>query len=176
MRAWRRLGAAGALFASLCAPGGLREAARAPDSRGTPPTCSSGPKPRPSTTSSSRSSSSVRAASTDALAAYQRAVAKDPDSAYLQRKVAESLVRQNQLADGIVVRTSGRTRSSPTTFRRASSWASSTGCGETPEAAEALLVDEHGEPLSTDAGFLLFEAKMDLDWRRRGVRSGSRSG
>ena len=37
----------------------------------------------------------------DALAAYERAVAKDPDSAYLQRKLAASLVRQNRLSDGI---------------------------------------------------------------------------
>jgi tetratricopeptide (TPR) repeat protein len=100
----------------------------------------------------------------DAMAAYERAAAKDPNSAYLERKLAESLVRQNRLADGLkhAERAHELAPDDVSTniflgqlyrLRRA------------PAEAEGVLLDESGEPLNDNAGYLLYEIYMDA---RRG--------
>jgi len=96
----------------------------------------------------------------DALAAYERAVEKDPDSAYLQRKLAASLVRQNRLSDGI--RYAERAHElEPDDLVTRIFLGQLYRLRRSPAAAEALLVGESGDPLSTDAGFLLYEIQMD---------------
>jgi len=96
----------------------------------------------------------------DALAAYERAVAKDSDSAYLQRKLAESLVRQNRLADGI--RYAERAHElEPDDLPTRIFLGQLYRLRRSPAAAEALLKGENGDPLDADAGFLLFEVYMD---------------
>jgi len=96
----------------------------------------------------------------DALAAYERAVEKDPDSAYLQRKLAASLVRQNRLSDGI--RYAERAHElEPDDLPTRIFLGQLYRLRRSPAAAEALLVGESGEPLSVDAGFLLYEIQMD---------------
>jgi tetratricopeptide (TPR) repeat protein len=96
----------------------------------------------------------------DALAAYERAVEKDPDSAYLQRKLAASLVRQNRLSDGI--RYAERAHElEPDDLPTRIFLGQLYRLRRSPAAAEALLVGESGDPLSADAGFLLYEIQMD---------------
>jgi tetratricopeptide (TPR) repeat protein len=96
----------------------------------------------------------------DALAAYERAVAKDPDSAYLQRKLAGSLVRQNRLSDGI--RYAERAHElEPDDLPTRIFLGQLYRLRRSPAAAEALLKGESGDPLSADAGFLLYEIQMD---------------
>jgi tetratricopeptide (TPR) repeat protein len=96
----------------------------------------------------------------DALAAYERAVAKDPDSAFLQRKLAASLVRQNRLSDGI--RYAERAHElEPDDLPTRIFLGQLYRLRRSPAAAQALLVGENGDPLSSDAGFLLYEIQMD---------------
>jgi tetratricopeptide (TPR) repeat protein len=96
----------------------------------------------------------------DALAAYERAVAKDPDSAYLERKLAESMVRQNRLADGLehAERAHDLDPDDASTriflgrlyrLRRS------------PADAERVLLGESDEPLDDDSGYLLYEIYLD---------------
>jgi len=96
----------------------------------------------------------------DALAAYERAVEKDPDSAFLQRKLAASLVRQNRLSDGI--RYAERAHElEPDDLPTRIFLGQLYRLRRSPAAAEALLVGENGDPLNSDAGFLLYEIQMD---------------
>ncbi len=104
----------------------------------------------------------------DALAAYERAVAKDPDSAYLQRKLAASLVRQNRLSDGI--RYAERAHEfEPDDLPTRIFLGQLYRLRRSPAAAEALLVGESGDPLSADAGYLLYEIQMDAGRSERAL-------
>jgi tetratricopeptide (TPR) repeat protein len=96
----------------------------------------------------------------DALAAYERAVAKDPESAYLRRMLAESLVRQNQLAEGIAQAEHAfdlAPDDRPTRIFLGQLYR----LRRSPESAERVLLGESGEPLDDDAGYLLFETYLD---------------
>jgi tetratricopeptide (TPR) repeat protein len=96
----------------------------------------------------------------DALAAYERAVAKDPDSAYLQRKLAESLVRNNRLMEGIEHAERAHQLDEDDLSMRIF-LGQLYRLRRAPAAAEALLLGESGEPLDVDAGYLLYEIYMD---------------
>jgi tetratricopeptide (TPR) repeat protein len=100
----------------------------------------------------------------DALAAYERAVAKDPDSAYLQRKLAESLVRQNHLAEGIVHAERAHEFDDADLSTRIF-LGQLYRLRRSPAAAEDLLLADSGEPFDDDTGFLLYEIYME---QRRG--------
>jgi tetratricopeptide (TPR) repeat protein len=96
----------------------------------------------------------------DALAAYERAVAKDPESAYLHRKLAESLVRQNRLSEGIEHAERAHEfepDDRPTRIFLGQLYR----LRRSPAAAEGVLLQESGEPLDVDAGYLLFEIYLD---------------
>jgi tetratricopeptide (TPR) repeat protein len=96
----------------------------------------------------------------EALAAYQRAVAKDPDSAYLHRLLADALARSNRLDDALVHAQrahdldpeDGSTRNLLAQLHRIQRDA---------PAVEALLTDDTGEPIDADAAFLLYQTYLD---------------
>ncbi len=97
---------------------------------------------------------------TDALAAYERAVAKDGESAYLHRKLAESLARHGRHEDALhqanlafeIDPDDSETRMFLGQLYR---------LGRNPEAAERVLRGEDGEPLDPDAAFLLYQVELD---------------
>jgi tetratricopeptide (TPR) repeat protein len=104
----------------------------------------------------------------DALAAYERAVAKDPNSAYLQRKLAASLVRQNRLSDAIGYAERAH-ELEPDDLPTRIFLGQLYRLRRSPAAAEALLVGESGDPLSADAGYLLYEIQMDAGRSERAL-------
>ena len=98
----------------------------------------------------------------EALAAYERAAAKDEDSAFLHRKIAEILARQNRLDTALYHATRAfelDPRDRPTRsflgqlyrFR-----------GDAA-GAELALRDDSGEPFDEDAGFLLYQIYLEGD-------------
>jgi tetratricopeptide (TPR) repeat protein len=96
----------------------------------------------------------------DALAAYERAVAKDPESAYLHRKLAESLVRHNRLSEGIEHAERAyeiEPDDHPTRLFLGQLYR----LRRSPAAAEGVLLRESGEPLDDAAAYLLFEIYLD---------------
>jgi tetratricopeptide (TPR) repeat protein len=96
----------------------------------------------------------------DALAAYERAVAKDPESAYLRRKLAESLVRHNRLSEAIAHAERAyelEPDDRPTRLFLGQLYR----LRRSPAAAEGVLLGESGEPLDDAAGYLLFETYLD---------------
>ena len=96
----------------------------------------------------------------DALAAYERAVAKDPESAYLQRKLAESLVRHNRLSEGIE-RAERAFELEPGDRSTRLFLGQLYRLRRSPEAAERVLLEESGEPLDDATGYLLFEIYLE---------------
>jgi tetratricopeptide (TPR) repeat protein len=100
----------------------------------------------------------------DAMEAYERAVAKDPNSAYLERKLAESLVRQNRLADGLQHAERAH-ELAPDDLSTSVFLGQLYRLRRAPAMAEGVLLGESGEPLSDTAGYLLYEIYMDA---RRG--------
>jgi tetratricopeptide (TPR) repeat protein len=96
----------------------------------------------------------------DALAAYERAVAKDPESAYLRRKLAESLVRHNRLGEGIE-NAERAYELEPDDHSTRIFLGQLYRLRRSPAAAEGVLLGESGEPLDEDAGYLLFETYLD---------------
>ena len=95
-----------------------------------------------------------------AIAAYQRAVAKDETSAFLHRRLAAVLAQQNRLPEA--------------TQHAQRALALEPGDGETrlflgqlyrlaqdQASAEAVLRDEKGEPIDPDAAFLLFQIHLE---------------
>ncbi|HXV36541.1 MAG TPA: tetratricopeptide repeat protein [Myxococcota bacterium] len=104
----------------------------------------------------------------EALAAFERALAKDPDSAYLHQKLAAALIR------------AGRTQQSLEHAERALELAP--GDPRTRiflgqlhrmrrdvEAAEAALLDASGKPFSAEAGALLYQVYIENDRGERAV-------
>jgi tetratricopeptide (TPR) repeat protein len=96
----------------------------------------------------------------DALAAYERAVAKDPESAYLQLELANSLVRNNRLSEAIehaerAYELEPEERSTRLFLGQLYRLQRS------PAAAERVLLEESGEPLDAAAGYLLFEVYLE---------------
>jgi tetratricopeptide (TPR) repeat protein len=96
----------------------------------------------------------------EALAAYQRAVAKDPDSAYLQRLLAESLARSSRL-DEAVVHARRAHELDPEDVATRSLLAQLYRIKREPMAAAAILVDAEGLPLDAEAAFLLYQIQLE---------------
>jgi tetratricopeptide (TPR) repeat protein len=96
----------------------------------------------------------------EALAAYQRAVAKDPESAYLHRRVAESLVRQNRLGDAITHAERAH-ELDPDDESIRLFLGQLYRLARSPASAERVLLSESGEPLGETAAVLLYEVYLD---------------
>jgi tetratricopeptide (TPR) repeat protein len=96
----------------------------------------------------------------EALAAYQRAAAKDPDSAFLERKLAESMIRQNRLVEGLEHAERAH-ELDPEDLDTRIFLGQLYRLKRDPEAAERVLIDEAGEPVSSDAAALLYETFVD---------------
>jgi len=96
----------------------------------------------------------------EALAAYQRAAAKDPDSAYLQRRLAESLVRQNRLREAIE-HAERAFELDPADESIRLFLGQLYRLARSPESAERVLLSESGDPLDEQAAVLLYEVYLD---------------
>ncbi len=95
-----------------------------------------------------------------ALAAYQRAAAKDPGSAFLQRKVAEGFFRASRFEEALEHATrafeidpgDGPTRLFLGQLHRAR---------RDPTGAERVLLEESGEPFDESAALLLYQIYLE---------------
>jgi tetratricopeptide (TPR) repeat protein len=95
----------------------------------------------------------------EALAAYQRAVAKDDSSAYLHRKVAAALAQQNRLDESIDHATRA-VELEPDDLTTRIFLARLYQLRGDVAAADQVLTDESGEPINTDAAFLLYQVYL----------------
>jgi len=96
----------------------------------------------------------------DALAAYERALEKDPDSAFLERKLAQALVRQNRLIDGL--RHAERAHElDPDDMPTRLFLGQLYRLQRSPADAARVLLDDTGQPLGPSAAYLLYEIYMD---------------
>ncbi|MDH3211864.1 MAG: tetratricopeptide repeat protein [Myxococcales bacterium] len=92
----------------------------------------------------------------DATAAYERAVAKDEESAYLHRKVAESLAMTNRLEDSLHHAYRAfelDPDDQPTRLFLGQIYR----LRRDPDAAEKVLLDDSGEPIDPMAASLLYQ-------------------
>ena len=96
----------------------------------------------------------------EAIAAYQRAVAKDDGSAWLHRVVAEALARANQL-DEALVHAKRAHEIEPADPIGRSLLAQLYRVRNQPELAAGLLVDASGAPLDADAANMLYQLHLE---------------
>jgi tetratricopeptide (TPR) repeat protein len=97
-----------------------------------------------------------------AIAAYQRAVAKDDDSAYLHRLVADALARTHELDDALF-HAERAYQLEPEDALGRHLLVQLHRVRREPDAAAALLVDEDGAPLDSDAAGLLYQIYLETD-------------
>ena len=98
----------------------------------------------------------------DAAAAYQRAVAKDEESAYLHRKAAESLAMSNQMQDALTHANRAfelEPDDQPTRIFLGQLYR----LGRDPAGAEKVLLDDSGEPIDATAASLLYQIYLGSD-------------
>ncbi len=96
----------------------------------------------------------------DSVAAYERAVAKDPDSAFLQRKLAAGLAQQGRL-DESLDHAKRAVELEPGDEAARVFLAQLYRVRREPAEAEALLVGPGGEPLNADAALLLYQIRLE---------------
>ncbi len=99
---------------------------------------------------------------TQALAAYERAVAKDPDSAYLQRVLADALARSNRLEEALD-HARRAYELDPDDADTRDLLAQLYRIHGDPAGAEAVLRDASGAPLDEEAAFLLYQIQLEQD-------------
>jgi tetratricopeptide (TPR) repeat protein len=100
--------------------------------------------------------------SEEALRAYQRAAAKDPDAAYLQRKIAQLAARQGDLT-GAIEHGERAHALDPDDIDTRMLLGTLYRVRRDPAAAEAVLRRVDGEPLRGDAAFLLYTIYMEAE-------------
>ncbi len=98
----------------------------------------------------------------EALAAYQRAVAKDETSAFLHRRVAAVLAQQSRL-DEATQHARRALELEPADTETRLFLGQLYRLGHDLPAAEATLRTENGEPIDSDAAFLLFQIYLEAD-------------
>jgi len=95
----------------------------------------------------------------DAVAAYERAVAKDEESAYLHRKTAEALAMTNRVDDAL--HHANRAYELDPEDRSTRQFLGQLyRLRRDPIGAERVLVDEAGNPLDEAAAFLLYQVYL----------------
>jgi tetratricopeptide (TPR) repeat protein len=97
-----------------------------------------------------------------ALAAYERAVAKDPDSAYLHRILADALARSNRLEEALD-HARRAYELDPDDAPTRDLLAQLYRIRGATAAAAAVLRDESGAPLDAEAAFLLYQIQLEED-------------
>ncbi len=98
----------------------------------------------------------------DAAAAYQRAVAKDEESAYLHRKAARSLAMTNHMQDALTHAKRAfelEPDDQPTRMFLGRLYR----LGHDPAGAEKVLLDDSGEPIDDTAASLLVQIYLGSD-------------
>lgn len=98
----------------------------------------------------------------EALGAYQRAAAKDDDSAYLHRRIASVLSQQNRF-DEALVHAARAVELEPEDEPSRVFLAKLHHLNGDPESAEQALLDESGEPINADGAFLIFQIHLDAE-------------
>jgi tetratricopeptide (TPR) repeat protein len=98
----------------------------------------------------------------EALAAYQRALVKDPDSAFLQRTTAELLARNGRVDDAVGYAERAQQREPDDDDLRLFLGTLYRIRKDTP-AAERMLRRDGGDPLDPDAALLLYGLYSDTD-------------
>jgi tetratricopeptide (TPR) repeat protein len=98
----------------------------------------------------------------EALEAFERALEKDPDSAYLHRKLAMGLIRAGRPGESLEHAERAR-ELDPDDPRTRLFVGQLYRMQRNVAAAEAVLLDEDGEPISEEAGVLLFQVYMESD-------------
>ncbi len=96
----------------------------------------------------------------EAVAAYERAVAKDGASAYLRRRLAAGLAQQGRL-DESLLHAQRAVELDPDDQAAQVFLGQLHRIRREPAAAEALLVAPGGEPLNTDAAGLLYQIRLE---------------
>ena len=97
-----------------------------------------------------------------AIAAYRRAVAKDDDSAYLHRLVADALARSHEL-DEALFHAERAFALEPEDRMGRQLLVQLHRVRREPDAAAALLRDADGNPLDPDAAALLYQIYLETD-------------
>jgi tetratricopeptide (TPR) repeat protein len=105
----------------------------------------------------------------EAIAAYGRAVAKDDDSAYLHRLLADAFARTNQL-DEALIHARRAFELEPDDRMGRDLLAQLYRVRREPEAAAALLRDEAGDPIDEDAAALLQQIYLEMDRPEEALR------
>jgi len=97
-----------------------------------------------------------------AIAAYRRAVAKDDESAYLHRLVADALARSRDL-DEALYHAERAYELEPEDEIGRHLLVQLHRVRREPDAAAALLRDENGDPLDSDAAAMLYQIFLEVD-------------
>ncbi len=102
------------------------------------------------------------------LAAFERALAKDPDSAYIHRRLAVGLIRAGRPGESLE-HAERAFELDPDDERTRLFLGQLYRMQRNVAAAELVLLDESGQPLSEEAGALLFRVYLESDRGEKAV-------
>ncbi len=104
----------------------------------------------------------------EALAAFGRALEKDPDSAYLHQKLAAGLIRAGRPQESLA-HAARALELDPEDPRTRIFLGQLYRMQRDVEAAEATLLDESGEPFNEEAGALLYQVYLESDLGEKAI-------
>jgi tetratricopeptide (TPR) repeat protein len=102
------------------------------------------------------------------LAAFERALEKDPDSAYIHRKLAVGLIRSGRPAESLE-HAERALELDPGDPRTRVFLGQLYRMQRNVAAAELALLDESGEPINAEAGGLLYQVYLESDQGERAI-------
>ena len=102
------------------------------------------------------------------LAAFERALEKDPNSAYIHRKLAIGLIRSGRPAESLE-HAERALELDPDDPRTRVFMGQLYRMQRNVAAAELILLDEWGEPISEEAGTLLYRVYLESDRSERAI-------